>query len=171
MQQGDTVSACLFILCLEMLFTIVKNNKDIKSLKTLRNTFLYTADADDTTFFLKYFGSIKELLNKIYLFSSFSVLKLKLSKYEVARIGLLKGVKDAIKITGFFFVCVYNKNIELQQNLKKTIIVIEKVLRMWRRRNLTLEGKIIIFKTLSSSKFVFLAQDLPIPNEITVSIQ
>ena len=107
MQQGDTVSACLFILCLEMLFTIVKNNKDIKSLKTLRNTFLYTADADDTTFFLKYFGSIKELLNKIYLFSSFSVLKLKLSKYEVARIGLLKGVKDAIKITGFFLcVCI-----------------------------------------------------------------
>ena len=93
MQQGDTVSACLFILCLEMLFTIVKNNKDIKSLKTLRNTFLYTADADDTTFFLKNFGSIKELLNKIYLFSSFSVLKLKLSKYEVARIGLLKGWK------------------------------------------------------------------------------
>ena len=67
--------------------------------------------------------------------------------------------------------CVYNKNIELQQNLKKTIIVIEKVLRMWQRRNLTLEGKIIIFKTLSSSKFVFLAQDLLIPNEITVSIQ
>ena len=70
-----------------------------------------------------------------------------------------------------FFFFSYNKNIELEQNFKKTIIGIEKVLRMWRRRNLTLEGKIIIFKTLALSKFVFLAQVLPIPNEITTTIQ
>ena len=42
---------------------------------------------------------------------------------------------------------------------------------MWRRRNLTLEDKIIIFKTLALSTFVFLAQFLPIPNEITTTIQ
>ena len=41
-RQGDPVSAYLFIL-----FTIVKNNEDIKSLKILENTFLYT------TLFLK----------------------------------------------------------------------------------------------------------------------
>ena len=29
---------------------------------------------------------------------------------------------------------------------------------MWRRRNITLEGKIIIFKTLTLSKITFLAQ-------------
>ena len=63
-----------------MLFTIVKNNKDIKSLKVLGNTFLYTAYGDDTIFFLKSLGSIKELLNKISLFSSFSGLKPNLSK-------------------------------------------------------------------------------------------
>ena len=40
---------------------------------------------------------------------------------------------------------------------------------MWRRRNLTLEGKIIIFKALALSKFVFLAQFLPIANEITTT--
>ena len=65
---------------------------------------------------------------------------------------------------------MYNKNIEQEQNFKKTIIDIEKVLRMWRRRNLTLEGKIIIFKTLALSKFVFLAEVLPVPNEITITI-
>ena len=42
---------------------------------------------------------------------------------------------------------------------------------MWRQRNLTLEGKIIIFKTLTLSKFVFLAQPLPFPKEITSTIQ
>ena len=42
---------------------------------------------------------------------------------------------------------------------------------MWRRRKLTLESKIIIFKTLALSKFLFLAHVLPIPNEITTTTQ
>ena len=118
----------------------------------------------------------------MYNFSSFSGLQPNLSKCEVAGIGLLKVVKvavseiksieltkDAIKILGIFF--SYSKNIELEQNFKKTIIDIEKIFRMWRQRDLTLEGKIVIFKTLALSKFVFLAQVLSIPNEITTTIQ
>ena len=42
---------------------------------------------------------------------------------------------------------------------------------MWRWINLTLGGKIIICKTLALSKFVSLAQVLPIPNEIATAIQ
>ena len=38
-QQGDSASAYLFILFLEILFMIVKNNRDIKSLKIPGNTF------------------------------------------------------------------------------------------------------------------------------------
>ena len=51
------------------------------------------------------------------------------------------------------------------------MISIEKVVRMWQQRNLTLERKIIIFKTLALSKLVFLAHVLPIPNKITTTIQ
>ena len=32
-QQGDSILAYLFILCLEIRFTIIKNNKDIKRFK------------------------------------------------------------------------------------------------------------------------------------------
>ena len=42
---------------------------------------------------------------------------------------------------------------------------------MWRRRNLTLEDKHYIFKSLALSEFVFLAQVLPVLNEITTTIQ
>ena len=45
---------------------------------------------------------------------------------EIKYVDLTKGT---IKILGFFF--SYNKNIELEQNFKKTIIGIEKVLIMW----------------------------------------
>ena len=73
------------------------------------------------------------MLDTISLFPLFSGLKPKLSKCEVTRIGLLKGVKvavygikcidltkDAIKILGIFY--SYNKNIELEQNFKKNFI-------------------------------------------------
>ena len=57
--NGDPISAYLFILCLEILFTIVKNNEDTKNLKILGKSFFYTAYVDDKTFFL-----IKARLNK-----------------------------------------------------------------------------------------------------------
>ena len=148
----------------------------MKSLNIFGNTFLYTAYADDKTFFLKKIGSIKKLLDTISLFSSFSSLKTNLSKCKVPGIGILKGVKlpvygikcinltkDAIKILGILF--SHNKNIELEQNFKKVIIGIEKVLRMGQRRNLTLQD------LLALSKFVFLAHVLLIPNEITTTIK
>ena len=75
--QGDPVSAYLFM----------SKFLEIPS---------YILNADDTTFFLKNLGSAKELLNIISLFPSFSGLKPNLSKYKVAGIGLLKGVKVAV---------------------------------------------------------------------------
>ena len=57
------------------------------------NTFLYTAYADDSTFFLKDKNSTKELLNTINYFSSFLDLKPNLSKCEVTGIGAVKGLK------------------------------------------------------------------------------
>ena len=67
-RQGDPVPANLVIFGLEILFMLRKNSKNIKSIKMFQNTFLYTAYADDSTFFLKNKNSIKELLNTINQF-------------------------------------------------------------------------------------------------------
>ena len=52
-RQGDPVSAYLFILCLEIVFILIKANKRVKIINIVERTFLYSAYADDTTFFLK----------------------------------------------------------------------------------------------------------------------
>ena len=57
------------------------------------NTLLYTAYADDNTFFLKDKNSIKEILNTINYFSSFTGLKPNPSTSKVVGIGALKGFK------------------------------------------------------------------------------
>ena len=49
-------------------FMLIKNKKNIKGVKMFENTFLYTAYAGDSTFFLKDKNSIKELLNTVNYF-------------------------------------------------------------------------------------------------------
>ena len=50
-RQGDSISAYLFILALEVVFSLIKANPDIKGLQFFSHTFLYSAYGDDTTFF------------------------------------------------------------------------------------------------------------------------
>ena len=115
---------------------LIKNNKNVNGIILFEITFLYTAYADDSTFFKKDKASVKELLNMVNYFSSFTSLKPNLSKCEVAGIGALTGVKlaicgikcieltkEAIKVLGVFF--PYDKNLQLENNFRKTILNIE----------------------------------------------
>ena len=59
----DPVSTYLFILCLEILFLLVKANHKIRGVNIFRYTYLHTAYADDTTFLNK---KIKTLLRNYW---------------------------------------------------------------------------------------------------------
>ena len=50
-RQGDPISAYLFISCLEIVFLLIKANKRVKGINIFKHTYLYSAYADDTTFF------------------------------------------------------------------------------------------------------------------------
>ena len=62
-RQGDPISAYLLILALEILFLLIKNDNSIKGIKIFDYVFLYTAYADDSTFFLKDLAAVKKLLD------------------------------------------------------------------------------------------------------------
>ena len=181
-RQGDPISAYLFILALEVLFELIKNNADIRGITIFNHAFLYTAFADDSTFFLNDLLSVKNLIDTFTVFSLFSGLKANFSKCEIARLGSLKGVLEAvcslkpinlttgtIKILGVHF--SYNSTLKVQNNFLDTVKSIQQVLRFWNRRILSLEGKIIIFKTLAISKIVYLAFLTVIPNSLIEELQ
>ena len=96
MRQGDPISAYLFILVLEIVFLSLKQDKNMKGIELFQHEFLYTAYADDTTFFLKDKNSVILLFDVFRNFSLFSGLKPNKSKCEIARIGVLKGVQVAL---------------------------------------------------------------------------
>ena len=98
-------------------------------------------------------------------------------KCEIADIGSLKGVqtavcgmrnidltKDAVKIIGVSF--SYNKAIQNELNFRTTVSKIQVVLKLWRMRTLSLEEKIIVFKSLAISKIVYLSLLTNVPNKI-----
>ena len=90
--QGDPISAYLFILVLEVLFELIKNNADIRGIATFNHVILYTTFADDLTFFLDDLSSVKNLIDTFKVYFLFSGLKANFSKCEIAGLGYLEGV-------------------------------------------------------------------------------
>ena len=93
----------------------------------------------------------------LVFFLYFSGLKPNLRKSEIAGIGVLKGVKVAVcgtrridlnnntlKIIGTHF--SYNKKLKEEKKKCKTLTDIQRVLKIWKMRNLTLEGKSLFLK-------------------------
>ena len=98
--------------------------------------------------------------------SRLSELRPNLSKFEIAGIEVLKGVKgtvcgikwvdlvlDTIKILETHF--SYNEKLKEEINFCLIIVNIQRVLKLRKLRNLTLEGKILFFTTLVLSKIIF----------------
>ena len=97
-----------------------------------------------------------------------------MTKFEIVGIGALKGVQvavcgmkcidlciEAIKIIGTFF--SYNSRIKEEHNFLKIVSNVQSVLNLWRYRNITLEGRIVVFKSLALSKIIFQALIVPVP--------
>ena len=80
------------MLALEVLFELIKNNDDIGGITIFNHAFLYTAFADDSTFFLNDLLSVKNLIDTFRVFSLFSGLRANFSKCEIAGLGSLKGL-------------------------------------------------------------------------------
>ena len=121
--------------------------------------------------------SVKHLVDTFHFFSCFSGLKPNLRKSEIAGIGILKGFQvavcgmrcidlnvDTLKILGIHF--PYKEKLKEEKNFYKIVTDMQRVLKIWKMRRLTLEGKIVIFKTIAISKIVFQAFITTFPKHI-----
>ena len=127
---------------------------------------MYTASFTDDSTFLNDLLSAKNPIDTFKAFSFLLELKANFSKCEIAGLGSLKGVLEAacilksinlttdnIKIVGVNF--SYNVTLKVQNNFLDTVKSIQQVLCFWNSRMLSLDGKIITFKTPVTSKIVY----------------
>ena len=112
---------------MEGLFTLIKNKDNVNGIDLYDYSFLFTAYADDSTFFLKDIASVRVLVDTFKVSSCFSGLKPKLM-CEIANLGILKGAQEAIcglqnidlinstiKILGIHF--SYNKKFKQRETI------------------------------------------------------
>ena len=65
----------------------------------------------------------------------------------LCRMNCIDLTEDVIKILGIYF--SHNKKLELETNFLNHIAKIQNILKLWKLRNLTIEGRIIVFKSLA----------------------
>ncbi len=176
-RQGDSLSPYLFILGAEIMSIHIRNNKNIRGLKYGSEEIKILSYADDTTALLRDETDGEKLLNFLKQFESHSGLKINKNKTEGFWLGSKKdsnfrplGVKwsTVIKILGIFI--SYNKDVIIQKNFRDKLVKIENKLNMWKKRYLTMYGKVLLLKSFALSQILYVSTVLHIPDSIVHDI-
>jgi len=173
-RQGDPLSPYIFILAVEPLAMAVKNSNRIKGITVKNREFRLGQYADDTFMLLDGSeGSLTEVLKLLNRFYNCSGLKINVDKTQLAWIGccrnspkkLCPNVKlkwvTRFKLLGIYFNVELNRMREENYSIK--LGEIEKLLKMFGKRYLSLLGKITVIKTLAIPKIIHILSVLPSP--------
>ena len=121
---------------------------------------------------------VKVAIHEIEIFSKFSGMKLNLSKTECILLGPLKGRYKKIEGVTVNESCVktlgiyvgHNKKMCYDNNWTKTENDIEKLFESWKKRKLTIFGKVCVINTSAISKLIYVASILEYPDENTIKL-
>ena len=170
-RQGCPFSGVLFVLGIELLSRSIRSDPTIKGIQVNKHELKISQYADDTTVFFRDLDSVTSLLKLLNEFNECSGLEINNTKTEAMWLGEwkdktdepfgFKWPKEPIIALGVSF--SYNHANADSLNSGEKILSLEKTLNTWKRRNLTLYGKINIVKTLGISKLIYSASVLPVP--------
>ena len=117
--------------------------------------------------FIKNDKSATEVIKTLKKFSLYSGFKINNAKCEIAGIGVKKGIKMTLcgmectdlrsDVINFKYLLFLQQKLEQEKNFFNHIVKIQNILKLWKLRNLSIEGRIIAFKSLAISKLTHLA--------------
>lgn len=177
-RQGDPLSPYLFVLAVEILALVIRNNQNIRGIFLGRKEIKLVQYADDTTLFVDNVKSAYKVLDTFNSFEKISGLKVNLDKSEAMWLGSKKNVGDkplplkwctCMKILGVYF--SYDLDIRLRLNFDMLIPSMTRIINFWRLRDLTIYGKIVLIKTLILSKLTYKAGVINIPEQLLTGIE
>ena len=168
-KQGDALSCILFILAVEPLLRNINGDDNIMGLKIKDNPIPKAlAYADDVACIIHPDqNNLQRIFDHYQSMTNMSGLNLNADKTEIIRNGnetynyslnynqstvVLKSCDD-MKLNGIFI--GYDINRVRHKNFEKVFISMDRQLRTWSSRNLSLMGKIQIYKTFGLSQILF----------------
>ena len=183
LRQGAPNSSFLFLLCAEILSLSLKNNK-IEGIPINEILQLLSQFADDMDTYIKAKESCFEaLFAELEEFRRSTGLTVNYEKTSVYRLGSLRNTNakyytqkqlfwtnDPVNVLGVN-VC-YDNDEALKTNYIPLMEKTKAILENWKRRNLSILGRISIVNTLVASLFVYKMTVLPnIPENLIVQIE
>ena len=183
-RQGDPISPYIFILCAEVLASMIRQNDNIKGIKIGDVEHKIAQYADDTEIILG--GdkqSFEETIETIDSFSKYSGLYLNKSKTCAVWLGKdrksptkymehlnMNWNPDKFKILGLWFTDDLEECVNI--NFRDKLEEIRKLYKIWIKRQITPLGRIAVLKAIILSKLIHLWILLPNPPEDSIkSIQ
>lgn len=179
-RQGDPISPYLFILCVEIMAIMIRENDQIKGISINGITSKITQFADDSEIMLE--GdrvSFEETFRTVERFGSSSGLKLNVDKTNAIWLGSMRNSNvrylpylnikwnpQTFKILGITFTNDLNDCINV--NFKDKFFEIKKLFKTWLKRQITPLGRIAVLKSLILSKLVYLWLLLPNPPDSVI---
>ena len=170
-RRGDPISPYIFVLAVELLGVSVRTDKELKSYKIRGKEHKISQFANDTNLFLfhseRNLRLCMDILEEFYLISG---LKINVDKTKVVKFGrnrdssdnLCPDLKliwtDTFTSLGIAYDITDLENIT-NLNIEPKLLEMNKQIRIWQTRNLTLIGKILIIK------IIHILLSLPTPSE------
>ena len=177
--QGFAISALLFILAVEILLVKIKQSENIDGITVFDEVSHLIQYADDTTLTLADEQSITNAMKLLNEYSKISGLNLNFHKCAGIWLGSFKNNPDIysgirftnhpIKCLGIYIGMDYKACKDL--NWGKKLKEIEDLTLQWRKRKLTLQGKITVINDLHIPKMVYPMTVLYTPPEVTKRIE
>ena len=170
-RQGDPLSPYLFILAIELLAIYLRNRNDIHGLKFNGEEIKILTYADDTTAIVETVDDAKRLLETLKKFKTMSGLSVNESKSEGLWLGLDRhsnrkplGISwpKQIKLLGIYI--GYNSNTIQSMNFNEKLAKMKTKFNIWRQRDLSIKGKILIIKTFGLSQLLYVSSILYVPD-------
>ncbi len=159
LRQGSPLSSLLYILQAEPFAETIRKSTELKGITVCKKEIKITAFADDTQIYISNEKAKKEMDKILNLYSQASGARINEQKTEGILLGNMK------EIEGIRWTCGPVKALGVPQGLiedlsqfwDKILQKVRKRLQMWQKRNLTIQGKVHIIKSMALSTVTYAA--------------
>lgn len=179
-RQGCCVSPLLFIIAVELMAIMIRNNERIQGITINNKEYKISQFADDTTCFVQSVESAMAVMNTLSLFERFSGLHINTDKSVALPIGtvtkypsLVGGIRteSKAKILGVWFSNSRSSDDHYNWNFLPMLQKMRGTCKAWCNRTLSLKGKVTVYNTLVLSLLQYITSNTQTPPRVLAEVK